>query len=438
MAIIPRSLDPYAPVVQPPPGVQSNFVNPPNGNALMNGIVSANLALISIILTVYAYGKIRRRLHLEDCQPLYPFCVCLSTSANIPPEDLVIPAIIAFIIFHVFVYRITATTGYFVHGWNLQYKDLSWHFFNIYITTSMYNVCMIFLKAAILLQWVRIFTPGGRNFFFWLCYIVASLNALFYLATILIDLLYCHPVQYHWNKFIPGGYCGDDDLLSPLSAVINVVLDVTIFLIPQKVIWSLNLPPKKKLGVSLVFFMGFLCIVFASVRLHYAVILLYANDYAYDSSFEILWGSLEMTFALLTFLLPGIPKPFTTLMQHTRSSLERVRQSSWGTWTTWTRVSSTFTSRGERSEANVSYLTNTDEQGLVPVAKASSSKTSSSEQRKLWVPMQGLSTEAGDHEILRTTTFNMSEGISDTNIDYMTVLSQQHPWEPPSTKREAC
>lgn len=117
---------------------------------------------------------------------------------------------------------------------------------------------MIFIKAAILLQWVRIFTPGERNFFFWLCYAVASINAIFYLVTILVDLLRCRPIQYHWDKSIPGGHCDNVDLLSPLSGGINVLLDLSILIIPQKIIWNLNLAFKKKIGVSLVFVVGLL------------------------------------------------------------------------------------------------------------------------------------------------------------------------------------
>ncbi|KAI0114056.1 hypothetical protein GGR51DRAFT_505380 [Nemania sp. FL0031] len=413
MATVPRSWDPDAPIVPPPDGVQSDFTNPPNGNGTMNGVVSFSLALTVVVWTLYAYGRTKHSLHLDDY--------------------LAVIAIGTFVVFHIFVYRITATTGYFVRGWNLQHKDQAWHLFNIFITTTMYNVAMIFLKAAILLQWARIFAPGERNLFFWLCYSVALLNAVFYLVTILIELLTCHPLQYYWDRSIPGGYCVNDDLLSPLSAAINVIIDLTILFIPQRVIWKLNLPFKKKLGVSVVFIAGILCIVFATIRLRWAVTLLTAGDYAYDVSYEILYGSLEMTFAFLAFSLPGVPRPFSALMQTTKSYLERAVQSSFGTKTTISRL---FTRRGS-SEAKEDYL-DADERGLVSVAKASSAKSSVSGQQKLSIPMNNLSQEAQDLEILRTTTFNMSEGyVSDNNIDVKGILPQHHSWEPLSTKPEA-
>ncbi|OTB00612.1 hypothetical protein M426DRAFT_15296 [Hypoxylon sp. CI-4A] len=414
MVAIARSLDPEAPLVPPPDGVQSNFDNPPNGNATMNGVVSVSLALTIIVMIIYMFGKLRTKLHIEDY--------------------LVIPALGAFITCHVFVYRITATTGYFVHGWNLQVKDQAWHLFNIYISTSMYNVTMIFLKTAILLQWARIFTPGSRGTFFWLCYIVAALNAIFYVATILIDLLYCHPVQYHWNKLIPG-HCGNDDLLSPLSAAINVLLDVTILILPQKVIWKLNMSLKNKIKVSVVFIAGILCIVSASIRLNFAVKLLTAGDYAYDSSFELILGSLEMTFAFLTFSLPSVPKPFAILMQHTRSSLGRVARSPWGTWS---GLFSTFSSRNRSQANNTHQYIDTDERGLLAVAKASSSSSAFTKQRELSVPMQGLSQEVEDNVIMRTTKFNMPESFEmDGKANSGVFVPSQHPWQSPSAEVEA-
>ncbi|KAI0877414.1 hypothetical protein GGS24DRAFT_511432 [Hypoxylon argillaceum] len=413
MAIVPRARDPNAPLVPPPAGVVPNFVNPPNGNALMNGVVSLSLSLTVVFVIFYTYGKTTHKLHVDDY--------------------LAIIALGAFIVCHIFIYRITGSTGYFVHGWNLQVKDQAWHFFNIFITTTMYNVAEIFIKAAILLQWARLFAPGERNLFFWLCYSVAVINAIFYLATILIDLLRCHPVQYHWDKTIPGGHCDNDDLLSPLSAVINLVIDITILFIPQRVIWKLNLNSKMKLGISVVFVAGILCIVFASVRLSWAIKLLNAKDYAYDASFEVLYGSLEMTFAFLTFSLPGIPKPFTMLVHQTKSSLERVVQSSWGSKAGLSRL---FTNRSS-SEA-ITYYADADERRLMPMAKASSAKSASSEKQNLPMPMKDVSQEAQDQAILRTTTYNVSEGyVPDGNIDVRGVLPQHNSWVPVSTKPEA-
>lgn len=122
----------------------------------------------------------------------------------------------------------------------------------------MYNVTMIFLKAAILMQWARLFVPGKRNVLWWSCYTVAASNAIFYTVTVLHEWLRCTPVAYHWDKTIPGGHCITSGPLSPVSAILNLVFDVAILLLPQKAIWTLNMSFKKRLGVSVVFVVGIL------------------------------------------------------------------------------------------------------------------------------------------------------------------------------------
>lgn len=67
MAVVPRARDPNAPLVPPPAGVVPNFVNPPNGNALMNGVVSLSLSLTVVFVIFYTYGKTTHKLHVDDC-----------------------------------------------------------------------------------------------------------------------------------------------------------------------------------------------------------------------------------------------------------------------------------------------------------------------------------------------------------------------------------
>lgn len=44
------------------------------------------------------------------------------------------------------------------------------------------------------------------------------------------------------------------------SAVFNLVLDILILLLPQQVIWTLQLTKSKKIGISFIFGVGILCV----------------------------------------------------------------------------------------------------------------------------------------------------------------------------------
>lgn len=52
------------------------------------------------------------------------------------------------------------------------------------------------------------------------------------------------------------GTCINDIPLDITSAIVNLVVDIGILLLPQRVIWKLNMTPKNRRGVSAIFGLG--------------------------------------------------------------------------------------------------------------------------------------------------------------------------------------
>lgn len=128
-----------------------------------------------------------------------------------------------------------------------------------YVGWILYSVNMLFVKASILIEWSRIFVPRGtRNAFFWTCQALLLCNILYYTAIIIAENLTCIPRQRIWDPTITGGKCisAKNQLVS--SSVINVMSDLMILALPQKIVWKLQLSKRKKLGVSLIFAIGIL------------------------------------------------------------------------------------------------------------------------------------------------------------------------------------
>jgi hypothetical protein len=126
----------------------------------------------------------------------------------------------------------------------------------IFIGINFYGAGMILLKSAILWEWLRIFvSPGQRNYFFWACISMLILNVAFYTTTIILSVLSCRPLKRTWDKTIPG-HCIDATIINIASAAVNFALDVSILLLPQKVIWGLNTSKKKRRQVSILFAVG--------------------------------------------------------------------------------------------------------------------------------------------------------------------------------------
>lgn len=115
------------------------------------------------------------------------------------------------------------------------------------------------LKAAIIIDWIRIFVPGHtRNRFFWCGWALIGLNTGFYVVGILTENLACVPFQYTWDKTIPGGHCRIGGAIKVATTAIDFVSDLAVTILPQQVIWRLQMSTKKKIGVSVLFGIGLL------------------------------------------------------------------------------------------------------------------------------------------------------------------------------------
>jgi hypothetical protein len=80
----PQEMDLNKPALKPPPGIESNFDNPPNGN------VQAHIGIAICIFVVFAGASLRayskifcmKQVHLEDCE--------LSLTYSLSPLDLIL------------------------------------------------------------------------------------------------------------------------------------------------------------------------------------------------------------------------------------------------------------------------------------------------------------------------------------------------------------
>ena len=83
-----------------------------------------------------------------------------------------------------------------------------------------------------------------------------ALNVMFYLALILFQLLACRPIAHAWDPLILGTCVPNKLVVHIISAAINTASDLIIIIMPQPVIWRLNISNKRKWGLSAVFLLG--------------------------------------------------------------------------------------------------------------------------------------------------------------------------------------
>ncbi|KAK7757130.1 hypothetical protein SLS62_000677 [Diatrype stigma] len=284
-------------------------------------------------------------------------------------------------------------------------------------------------KTAILLEWIHIFTPGRtRNTFFWTCWGMIATNIVFYLACIIAAQFTCRPVRLNWLGL--HGRCRDRRALDTSTTVFNLVLDILILALPQRIIWKLQMNKQRKIGVSIVFSVGILY-VFLNSKFR-TVSIDYRNDVTYGVSGVLIWSIAEATCVILVFCIPTFPKTFkeTAWLTKVKNLLN-----------SWTK---TYDQSSGESKLSLGHLRRgppNDPEGLIPPSETYQRISDDDHIQefpltKVQKPATQVACHGRHHSgdcthseggILRTTEF-VTGVLPDTEGAHNQVLKQQHPW----------
>lgn len=180
--------------------------------------------------------------------------------------------------------------NYGVHKWNIRVKDIyvdlpvraQFRFPRIprktltgyeqyaRVARILYCVNIFLIKLAILLQLLRVFVPlKQRNAMFWTCHLLIWLNFFYYATYIFLTIFVCKPIRKGWSQRVYPpieGKCLHLTAAYEAGAAINTVSDFSIIVLPQPVIWHLQISLKKKIGLCLIFFVGLLWVENISMK----------------------------------------------------------------------------------------------------------------------------------------------------------------------------
>ncbi|KAK8076108.1 hypothetical protein PG994_003380 [Apiospora phragmitis] len=287
------------PALPPPPGIEPDFDNPPNRNGVVVAVCSTCLIIGSffVFVRVSGMGRSWRKIHISDYFG----------------ADLMLVAFGLYVAFVAVLLR-ESHVGFLVHQWNFRLQDLPEILYLFTLATNFFTASIMLLKAAIVLEWLHIFVPRGtrNNYFYWISVALLAVNFLFNSAAIIVINLTCTPHAKAWDQLLPG-HCFDGRGLYVASAVVNFVLDLVILVLPQKVIWGLNMSVQKRLGVSAVFVVGLIACIAAALRIPVSVKYSHSQDVTYDFCTVGIWTIVEATCGLIVLCTPALPKALSKL-----------------------------------------------------------------------------------------------------------------------------
>ncbi|KAF3480941.1 uncharacterized protein GIQ15_06288 [Arthroderma uncinatum] len=165
----------------------------------------------------------------------------------------------------------------------------------------VWSLATTFLKLSILSFYHKVF--GSKKSMRVAVYIESVIVIALFIATILEPFLLCRPFRYTWDKFQTQGTCGDSKKAYLGVAVTNLVVDVSIYLLPIPVLWNLQMTKSKRLALCGIFALGLIVCIFSALRI-YALLKLSVQDFSFSVINDANFGGLEVELGTINACLP--------------------------------------------------------------------------------------------------------------------------------------
>lgn len=121
----------------------------------------------------------------------------------------------------------------------------------------LFGIHLTLAKLSILSFYWDIFALNNSTTFNRRIILVATMACIvwFVIATFII-VFQCNPVHAYWDKLGQAPYCMSIPKLFLGYEITNLFLDVFMLCIPLPIVWHLNLPLSKRVGLVGIFFLG--------------------------------------------------------------------------------------------------------------------------------------------------------------------------------------
>lgn len=118
----------------------------------------------------------------------------------------------------------------------------------------VYIVAIMFAKISVLLLYLRFFRIADlTRRLIWIGLALTLITSTAFIGTEITQAVHCMGISALTNEF-----CISVNKITLVQAVVNVVLDFYILIIPLQQVYKLRVDTRKKLGVAAVFGVGFM------------------------------------------------------------------------------------------------------------------------------------------------------------------------------------
>ena len=117
----------------------------------------------------------------------------------------------------------------------------------------LYAVGLGLIKCSLCLMLIRIFFIKPFRI---AGYMVMSFCIAWAVMTILVAFLLCRPLNYNWNLLPTAGHCGNQRAAYAAVGIVGIFTDVAILILPQPMVWKLQMPVFNKIALTILLCLG--------------------------------------------------------------------------------------------------------------------------------------------------------------------------------------
>ncbi|KAH7408821.1 hypothetical protein DE146DRAFT_388802 [Phaeosphaeria sp. MPI-PUGE-AT-0046c] len=173
-----------------------------------------------------------------------------------------------------------------------------------WLTLSFYTLTNGFNKMAFLALFYRVF-PMKK--FRMICMILGGISVGWTVSYLFVCIFQCNPIHRVYDRTIPGT-CINFVAHRWSNAVLNLVTDIAIFILPIPVILRLNMSIGSKIGLVVLFSMGFFICLTTALRMATLPLSLKTKDPTYESAPANLWSFIEAAVGVICACLISLRK----------------------------------------------------------------------------------------------------------------------------------
>ncbi|KAH7333395.1 hypothetical protein BKA65DRAFT_403405 [Rhexocercosporidium sp. MPI-PUGE-AT-0058] len=188
------------------------------------------------------------------------------------------------------------------HVWTISKEETIPYLKTFYASILLYNFALAVVKVSILLQYRRIFTAPAMQK---ACVVGLVVIICWAITQIFLNAMICMPAASFWDPTVPGK-CIPFLPLWYTYAVVNIITDFSIFILPLPALKSLQLPKRQKIILFVIFGLGLFTCAISLVRIRFLKVAAKSTDPTWDNVDAATWSLLELSLAIISASLPTL------------------------------------------------------------------------------------------------------------------------------------